>query len=89
MNSLRIFSRRNLAFVELDGKRIYLGPPGPEAEIAYHEIMLERLKSKRDPMTIAVLTCQYLEYAEGYYGASSQMGIVERAVKVLCERHVS
>jgi len=62
---------RQRAFVEIAGKRIYLGPAGSqEAEINYHRVLLEHLEQGREPTataTVSWLCAAYWRWAQGYY----------------------
>jgi len=70
-HTLRIQKLRNRAFVQIDGKRIYLGPAGaPETEINYHRVLLEHLERRREPtatVTVRELCVAYYRWAQQYY----------------------
>jgi integrase len=67
-------SGQDLAFVRLDGKRIYLGTyDSPESRARYHQLIAEWemagriLPSPPDRISIAEIARQYLAFAKTYY----------------------
>ncbi len=72
--ALRHHKASGRAFIELDKRRIYLGPWGTiEATTAYHRIVAEwatngyQLPVPPEEITIAEMLDAYMDYAEGYY----------------------
>jgi integrase len=87
--------RSGRAFVQLNGKRIYIGPWGdPATERKYAALIADWLANNRrlplEPaeMTIADLLLRYLDYAENYYldgegRPTSQLGEIKVAMRPL------
>ena len=75
--SYRRLKSRNLAFVDLDGKRHYLGPYGsPESKHAYQELTRQWLAEQKQPppgygVVLVELMATYVDHLEGYYGPMS------------------
>lgn len=72
--SLRLHKPTGQAFVEINGKRHYLGKHDlPETTQAYHRLIAEwiaggyRLPVPQDAITIMEVAEAYCEFAEGYY----------------------
>jgi integrase len=70
----RFFKPRNLAFVDVAGKRHYLGPYGsPESREKYDRIIAEYLASNRNPVpettetTVADLILAFMDHANVHY----------------------
>ena len=71
---LRHHKASGQAFVELNGRRFYLGKhDSPEAEQAYHQRIAEWIASGReapvtqDQLTVVELVSRYMRHAETYY----------------------
>jgi integrase len=92
---LRRHSTRNLGYVELAGKRLYLGPWGaPETTNRYYELMAtwmptERRRPVAPPpaeraaaeLTVVELAVRFMEHAAGYYGPSSSLHTYKAAIR--------
>jgi integrase len=89
-------SGHDLAFVRLDGKRIYLGSyDSAESRARYHQVIAEwemsgrLLPSPPDRITVAEVVRQYLVWAKTYYvkhdRVTSEPGNIVLAVRPLLE----
>lgn len=91
----RKHSVRDIAYVAVDGKRIYL--PGKfdsaESHAAYHKVLAGRsiatTTGPRTFITVSTVTRDYLIFASSYYptGRNSEFALLERAVKTLGPYH--
>lgn len=73
---LKIRPDRNLAFVYHDGRRVYMGAPGEEADARYSAWVLETFGAGKPdgPVTVATLCAQHLAWATDHYASSQEIG---------------
>jgi len=96
--SYRRHKNSGLAFVALNGRRIYLGKHGtPESRRAYDRTMAEWFTNGRRiaaplapaPLTVGEMIARFWEHAEGYYrknGApTSELDCIRQALRPLAE----
>ncbi len=91
----RFKNGKDLAYVTLDGKKVYLGPyDSPASRQAYHEMLAERVANgDAAPAPVAEITVvevieRFIKWAEGYFGvAAREVKSYQAALKPLNEYH--
>jgi len=93
----RKHSTRNLAFVEINGQRMYLGEHGsPASREAYRKLIAEHFRvtpatpASASNLTVGQLIAAFLDYAAAHYGDDPRgsLGNVKRAVLPFARRFV-
>lgn len=93
--SFRLHKASGQAFVELNGRRVYLGRHDrPETRQHYHQVLAEwmsngkELPIPQDELTVTELIAAYIKHVEEYYrkpdgAATSQQTIIKQGLKTL------